>query len=326
MPGGEHEAVAVRPGGVRGRVAQVASSTGRRPSGPCPWARPGARSWPAGRRRWTRVRMVSTASRSSWSVGRVIAVSGCAGRIGGTADAGGAAGSAARSAARGHRTAPVRPVARRHPVTGVSCRHMPSPSAPSRTPPRAARRRPAVAPAVVVLGDLVVDVVLAPDRDLKRGTDVTGRVVLRQGGSAASTARWLGRLGARSTLVCAIGRDAAGRALVAAVEPRRGHGARRACRRRRHRADRRARGAGRRALVRHGAGCRAPTSPGGPAARLVRRRRCPAPARLLAARPAARRGRDGGRGSRPPAGRPGVGGPLVVGPAAREGAARPPCR
>ncbi len=73
-------------------------------------------------------------------------------------------------------------------------------------------------PAVIVLGDLVVDVVLAPDRDLQRGTDVTGRVMLRQGGSAASTARWLGRLGARSSLICAIGRDAPGRALVAAAE------------------------------------------------------------------------------------------------------------
>lgn len=69
----------------------------------------------------------------------------------------------------------------------------------------------------MVLGDLVVDVVLAVDRDLERGSDVTGRVMLRQGGSAASTARWLGRLGARSSLVCAIGRDAAGRALVAAL-------------------------------------------------------------------------------------------------------------
>jgi len=68
-----------------------------------------------------------------------------------------------------------------------------------------------------VLGDLVVDVVLAPDRDLERGTDVTGRVMLRQGGSAASTSRWLGRLGARSSLICAIGRDAPGRALVAAL-------------------------------------------------------------------------------------------------------------
>lgn len=68
-----------------------------------------------------------------------------------------------------------------------------------------------------MLGDLVVDVVLAPDRDLVRGTDVTGRVLLRQGGSAATTARWLGRLGARSSLICAVGRDAAGRALVEAT-------------------------------------------------------------------------------------------------------------
>jgi ribokinase len=82
----------------------------------------------------------------------------------------------------------------------------------------APRRRSATSgPAVVVLGDLVVDVVMAPDRDLQRGTDVTGRVILRQGGSAATTARWLGRIGAHSSLICAIGRDAAGRALVAAT-------------------------------------------------------------------------------------------------------------
>jgi sugar/nucleoside kinase (ribokinase family) len=42
--------------------------------------------------------------------------------------------------------------------------------------------------------------------------------MLRQGGSAANTARWLARLGARSTLICAVGRDPEGRALVAALE------------------------------------------------------------------------------------------------------------
>lgn len=90
---------------------------------------------------------------------------------------------------------------------------MPAPRRLVRPTRRAAPDRPAV----VVLGDLVVDVVLAPDRDIERGTDVTGRVMLRQGGSAASTARWLGRLGARSTLVCSIGRDLTGRSLVAAL-------------------------------------------------------------------------------------------------------------
>lgn len=85
---------------------------------------------------------------------------------------------------------------------------------------RPSRRRSAAAadrPAVVALGDLVVDVVIVPDRDLARGTDVTGRVMLRQGGSATNTARWLGRLDVRTTLVCAIGYDAPGRALVSAV-------------------------------------------------------------------------------------------------------------
>ncbi len=63
----------------------------------------------------------------------------------------------------------------------------------------------------------MLDVVLAPARPLEAGTDVPGRVALVQGGSAANTARWLGRLGARSTLIAAVGRDAAGRALVDAV-------------------------------------------------------------------------------------------------------------
>ena len=82
---------------------------------------------------------------------------------------------------------------------------------PSLRPPRPRRPR---GPRIVVVGDLVVDVVLAPDRALELGSDVPGRVMLVQGGSAATTARWLGRLGARASLVCAVGRDAAGRALL----------------------------------------------------------------------------------------------------------------
>jgi sugar/nucleoside kinase (ribokinase family) len=77
--------------------------------------------------------------------------------------------------------------------------------------------RPRPGPSIVVLGDLMLDAVLAPSRAFERGTDVPGRVMLRQGGSAANTARWLGRLGVRAQLITAVGRDAAGRALVAAV-------------------------------------------------------------------------------------------------------------
>jgi ribokinase len=80
------------------------------------------------------------------------------------------------------------------------------------------RTRRSSAPRVVVLGDLMVDVVLAPTQPLETGTDVPGRVMLRQGGSAATTARWLSRLGARTTLICAVGRDPEGRALTAALD------------------------------------------------------------------------------------------------------------
>lgn len=69
----------------------------------------------------------------------------------------------------------------------------------------------------MVLGDLALDVVVAPSHPLETGTDVAGRVGFVQGGSAANTARWLGRLGARTTLIAAVGRDATGRALVDAV-------------------------------------------------------------------------------------------------------------
>jgi ribokinase len=86
---------------------------------------------------------------------------------------------------------------------------------PSLRPSRP-RRSPGM-PRIVVLGDLVVDVVLAPDRLLEHGTDVPGHVRLVQGGSAATTARWLGRLGARASMIAAVGRDPAGRALVEAL-------------------------------------------------------------------------------------------------------------
>ena len=72
-------------------------------------------------------------------------------------------------------------------------------------------------PSVVVVGDLIVDVVLAPAVAMLPGTDVPGRVMLRQGGSATTTARWLGRSGARVSLVAAVGRDDAGRALVRTI-------------------------------------------------------------------------------------------------------------
>ena len=89
------------------------------------------------------------------------------------------------------------------------------PPAPSMPLPRPRRSRTRRDPHAVVLGDLALDVVLVPARPVEHGTDVPGAVRLHQGGSAANTARWLARLGVRATLVCAVGRDGPGRALIA---------------------------------------------------------------------------------------------------------------
>ncbi|HEX3265791.1 MAG TPA: PfkB family carbohydrate kinase [Candidatus Limnocylindrales bacterium] len=89
---------------------------------------------------------------------------------------------------------------------------MTAPARTSAAPTSPVRRAPA---RVLVLGDLVLDVVLQASQPIESGTDVPGRVEIRQGGSAANAARWLARLGVRSQLVCAIGRDGAGRSLVA---------------------------------------------------------------------------------------------------------------
>ena len=83
---------------------------------------------------------------------------------------------------------------------------------PTLRPSRRTRR-----PTVVVLGDLVLDVVIAPARPLQASSDVPGRVMLVQGGSASNTARWVAKLGARGVLVAAVGRDVTGRSLVEAV-------------------------------------------------------------------------------------------------------------
>lgn len=102
------------------------------------------------------------------------------------------------------------------PITTVTFSPDPDyhPRVPRLRPPARGRAR---RPRIVVVGDLVLDVVLAPDRPLEVGSDVPGRVSFVQGGSAATTARWLGRLGAAASLVCAVGRDATGRALVEAL-------------------------------------------------------------------------------------------------------------
>lgn len=74
------------------------------------------------------------------------------------------------------------------------------------------------APRVVVIGDLLLDVVLAPTSSVERAADVVGEIELRQGGSAATTARWLARLGLDASLITSVGRDNLGDSLISHME------------------------------------------------------------------------------------------------------------
>ena len=125
--------------------------------------------------------------------------SGClSGRLGSAL----AGGTRYRRPCRSSVTSRVRRTRLREPRATTTIGGMPS-LRPHRPRPPRRPRRPGTGPRradrlrVVVVGDLMLDVVLAPTRPLESGTDVPGRIALTQGGSAATTARWLARLGAR---------------------------------------------------------------------------------------------------------------------------------
>ena len=62
-------------------------------------------------------------------------------------------------------------------------------------------------PRLVALGDLLLDVVVTPQRPLERGTDVPGSLVFRRGGSAANTAAVFAQLGGDASLITSLGDD-----------------------------------------------------------------------------------------------------------------------
>jgi sugar/nucleoside kinase (ribokinase family) len=70
-------------------------------------------------------------------------------------------------------------------------------------------------PRVVVVGDIGVDVLVAPHTPAVIGADVPARIRTEGGGAGANTAAWLAHLGAEVTLVARVGADAAGSAAVA---------------------------------------------------------------------------------------------------------------
>jgi sugar/nucleoside kinase (ribokinase family) len=73
-------------------------------------------------------------------------------------------------------------------------------------------------PRVVVVGDLAVDVLVAPAEPPRPGGDVPARITTSPGGAGANTAAWLAALGVDVTLTARVGADAPGRAAVAELE------------------------------------------------------------------------------------------------------------
>lgn len=62
-------------------------------------------------------------------------------------------------------------------------------------------------PRLVALGDLLLDVVVAPERPIERGTDVPGTLAFRRGGSAANTTAAFVRVGGAASLITCLGDD-----------------------------------------------------------------------------------------------------------------------
>ncbi|WP_370325570.1 carbohydrate kinase family protein [Euzebya sp.] len=67
---------------------------------------------------------------------------------------------------------------------------------------------------IAVVGDVLVDVVVAPSTATARGSDTASSITWRRGGAAANTAAWLAAVGAPVRLVGRVGADLAGRALA----------------------------------------------------------------------------------------------------------------
>ncbi len=69
------------------------------------------------------------------------------------------------------------------------------------------RRDPGVERAVLVIGDVMLDVIAAPERPLEAATDTPAAISLLPGGSGANQAAWLGHFGNAVFFVGRVGRD-----------------------------------------------------------------------------------------------------------------------
>jgi sugar/nucleoside kinase (ribokinase family) len=76
-------------------------------------------------------------------------------------------------------------------------------------------------PRLVALGDLLLDVVVAPERPIETGSDVPGTLAFKRGGSAANTAAAFSRAGGEAVLITSLGDDAWATHLLASLRAER---------------------------------------------------------------------------------------------------------
>lgn len=77
---------------------------------------------------------------------------------------------------------------------------------------------PLRAPSIATIGDLILDVVVLPQRALAPDADTPATIRTSAGGQAANVAAWAAELGASSRLICTRGTDAASQIAVAELE------------------------------------------------------------------------------------------------------------
>lgn len=73
---------------------------------------------------------------------------------------------------------------------------------------------------IFIYGDIIVDILVQSDGGLRYGSDITGSIAMRGGGSAANTATWLAHLGTDVYFTGMVGEDAAGEFLDHDMEER----------------------------------------------------------------------------------------------------------
>jgi sugar/nucleoside kinase (ribokinase family) len=71
---------------------------------------------------------------------------------------------------------------------------------------------------LLVLGDALLDITIAPEGALVPGADLLGKIVMGPGGSAANFAYWAARLGEQVTLIAPVGQDLPGQLVRAHLD------------------------------------------------------------------------------------------------------------